>query len=265
MDSGSKRWSKALAKFSPTDQPGGCLDVATRFFAPRYRRDKLFLHERNLSKKARRNVREVTLGCPQRVTAGTPDLDPNYAHTLELFLKQQEPRVSSDLDYVRCAQSGDTRAFEYLYRSHVGRVYAVCLRLAADPERAAEWTQDTFVRAWEMLGSYRGESAFSTWLHRVAVNVALAALRTDHRRSARIQTTDDLELYEGEGTTPADEGFDLEKAIAALPSRTRAVFVLHDIEGFHHKEISEMMEIAAGTSKAQLHRAHRLLKKYLQR
>jgi RNA polymerase sigma-70 factor (ECF subfamily) len=173
--------------------------------------------------------------------------------------------VRGDLEIVRRARSGDRHAFEDVYRTHVGRVYAVCLRLSANPEQAAEWTQDTFVRAWEMLGSYRGESAFSTWLHRVTVNVALHALRTDRRRTTHFQGTDDLESYDRAGYTPDEESFDLEKAVAALPNRTRAVFVLHDIEGYPHAEIAEMMDIKTGTSKALLHRAHALLKKALLR
>jgi RNA polymerase sigma-70 factor (ECF subfamily) len=185
----------------------------------------------------------------------------NHAHATRSRLEEHATRSIGDLEVVRRVRSGDRRAFEEVYRANVGRVYAV----SANPVRAAEWTQDTFVRAWEMLDSYRGESAFSTWLHRVAVNVALHALRTDRRWTQRFQRSDDLEAFERAGSSGADDDFDLEAAIAALPPRSRAVFVLHDVEGYPHAEIAAMMDIKTGTSKALLHRAHTQLKKALMR
>ena len=162
---------------------------------------------------------------------------------------------------VRRAQAGDRAAFQRLYEDHVGRIYALCLRLTGDPEEAMERTQDVFVRAWGKLGSFRGEAAFSTWLHRLAVNVVL----TDHRSAGR---REQREAAAGMGarSVPAPRAglaVDLERAIAALPPGARAVFVLYDVEGYRHEEIAEMTGIAAGTSKAQLHRARKLLREAL--
>jgi RNA polymerase sigma-70 factor (ECF subfamily) len=165
-------------------------------------------------------------------------------------------------DLVRRAQAGDRSAFRRLYEDHVGRVYALCLRLTGDSEDAMERTQDVFVRAWDKLGSFRGEAAFGTWLHRLAVNVVLADRRSAGRRERRMDTAGTL----GPRSQPAPRAglaVDLERAIAALPPGARAVFVLYDVEGYHHEEIAEMTGIAAGTSKAQLHRARKLLREAL--
>jgi len=172
------------------------------------------------------------------------------------------PAVSDDL--VARAREGDRAAFEALYRAHAGRVYALCLRLSADVLRAEELTQDTFVQAWRGLRAFRGESAFASWLHRIAVNAALGTHRASERRERRV-----LPLAEPpQGRSDAvDTGLavDLERAIASLPPGARATFVLHDIEGYAHEEIAGMMGVAAGTSKAQLHRARRLLREGLTR
>lgn len=166
---------------------------------------------------------------------------------------------------IRRAQAGDTAAFERLYRTNVGRVYAVCLRLAADPVRAEELTQDAFVRAWEKLGSFRGDAAFSTWLHRIAVNAFLMSARTDSRRAARLRIVGDPVDVGGGGAVPVPEtGIDLERAIGGLPDGARTVFVLYDIEGYRHEEIAQLMNIAPGTSKSQLHRARKLLREALE-
>lgn len=162
---------------------------------------------------------------------------------------------------VRRAQAGDTTAFERLYEQEVGHVYAVCLRMAANAQEAEALTQDAFVRAWQHLDGFREESAFSTWLHRIAVNVALSAQRSARRREARVRSTDDLTPFDHPAPQPAPEAtMDLEKSIATLPEQARAVLVLHDIEGYKHAEIGAMMGIAPGTSKAHLHRARTLLK-----
>jgi RNA polymerase sigma-70 factor (ECF subfamily) len=165
---------------------------------------------------------------------------------------------------VRRAQAGDADAFGTLYRAHAGRIYALCLRLEGDPGRAEELVQDVFVRAWRSLGSFRFQSAFGTWLHRLAVNVVLADRRAAWRRDRRVMTTEDPEAMEppGAGHDPALR-MDLEAAIATLPPGARAVFVLHDVEGYQHREIASMTGIAEGTSKAQLFRARRLLRKAL--
>lgn len=176
-----------------------------------------------------------------------------------------EPRRDVN-DLVSAAQQGDETAFRSLYDLSVERVYALCLRLAADPGLAEELTQDVFVRAWEKLRSFRGESAFSTWLHRLAVNVVLTERRTRGRREKRVFPTGALADLERAPAGPAPgTRMDLEQAIAALPPGARAVFVLHDIEGYQHEEIAEMSGLAEGTSKAQLFRARRLLRELLDR
>jgi RNA polymerase sigma-70 factor (ECF subfamily) len=167
-------------------------------------------------------------------------------------------------DTVTRAQQGDPSAFRELYESHVGRVYALCVRLAGRREEAEEHTQDVFVRAWERLATFRGESAFSTWLHRLAVNEVLQSRRASGRRAARITLVEDPASLEG-ATMPAVPSSDLSQAIAALPEGARTIFVLHDVEGYQHEEIGRMLGIADGTSKAQLFRARRLLRERLGR
>lgn len=169
-------------------------------------------------------------------------------------------------DLIARAREGDQAAFRELYETHVGRVYALCLRLTADPAHAEELTQDAFVRAWERLGSFRGESAFSTWLHRLTLNVVLAERRAVGRRERRVTLTDDPEALGSfsRSTSPTDR-IDLDGAIARLPPGARAVFVLHDVEGYKHEEIAAMTGIAEGTSKTQLFRARRLLREALNR
>ena len=165
---------------------------------------------------------------------------------------------------VREAQSGSVPAFERLYREHSPRVYALCLRLAADPAQAEELTQDVFVRAWEKLSSFRGESAFGTWLHRLAVNEVLGRRRAEGRRGARVMVVEDLTIFES-AREPAQEGvrLDLEAAMATLPEATRTVFVMHDVEGYTHDEIARLTGRAEGTCKTLLHRARKMLRERL--
>jgi RNA polymerase sigma-70 factor, ECF subfamily len=164
------------------------------------------------------------------------------------------------------AQHGDVDAFGELYREHAGRVFALCVRMSGDRIHAQELMQDVFVRAWERLGSFRGDASFGSWLHRLAVNVVLTGVRTDSRREARVTLAEDLAAAEsGRGSTgdvgAADPGvaIDLERAIAGLPPGARTAFVLHDVEGFSHGEIAELTGLAEGTIRAQLHRARKLL------
>jgi len=163
-------------------------------------------------------------------------------------------------ELVRRAQTGDTDAFGRLYRLHVGRVYALCLRIEGDAARADELTQDVFVRAWERLPGFRGESAFGTWLHRLAVNVVLADRRAAWRRDRRVTLDEEPVALASASATDPGLTLDLEAAIAGLPPGARTVFVLHDMEGYQHAEIATMTGIAEGTSKAQLFRARRLLR-----
>jgi RNA polymerase sigma-70 factor (ECF subfamily) len=167
-------------------------------------------------------------------------------------------------DLVGRAAAGDVEAFEELYRVNVGRVYALCLRMAGDPTLAEELAQEAFVRAWQKLGSFRGASAFSTWLHRVTVNVVLGHRRSTARRETRVSAVgDNLPRDVAVREARTAESIDLERAISSLPDGARTVFILHDVEGFRHREISSLMGIAVGTSKAQLHRARKLLRKAL--
>jgi len=184
------------------------------------------------------------------------------ALTLDIGLTES-PAGNADSVLVHRAAAGDTAAFEQLYRSHVGRVHGVILRLLGmDRARAEELTQEAFVRAWQKLGSYRHESAFSTWLHRLGVNTALMELRG--RRDEYAMADDELQAAAG-GEVPfcAGERADLERAVWNLPPRARAVLVLHDVEGWKHEEISLELGMAVGSSKAQLHRARGLLRRAL--
>lgn len=187
-----------------------------------------------------------------------------FATSLENVVTRTESGTPHIPDLIQKAQSGDVRAFQHVYRENVGRVYAICMRMVGEAGRAEELTQDAFVRAWEMLGSFRGESAFSSWLHRLTVNVVLIDIRTAKRYQSRVQSTDDLERYDSPGAGISGDSIDLENAIASLPPQARAIFVLHDIEGYRHEEIAGQMGLAVGTSKAQLHRARRLLREALQ-
>jgi RNA polymerase sigma-70 factor (ECF subfamily) len=169
---------------------------------------------------------------------------------------------------VRRAQEGDVAAFERLYRDNERRVFGLCLRLSSNASLAEELTQDVFVRAWRKLSSFRGESAFSSWLYPIAVNTALSERRARVRRTSRVFATDDLTPFEKapeEKRAGPEAGFDLQAAMKSLPPGARAVFVLHDVEGYRHQEIAQMMDIAVGTSKAQLHRARALLREALSR
>jgi RNA polymerase sigma-70 factor (ECF subfamily) len=171
--------------------------------------------------------------------------------------------VRSGLDTdVALAAGGDASAFERLYQTHVGRIHSLTRRMLGTHE-ADEVTQDIFVRTWQKLGQFRGESAFSTWLHRLAVNVV-----NEKRRSFAIyreRMSDDPAALDTITVLPAraDLTVDFEHAIGQLPPGAREIFVLHDVEGYKHREIAAMLEIATGTSKRQLHRARMLMRRHL--
>lgn len=165
-------------------------------------------------------------------------------------------------DAVMRARSGDSRAFEQVYRTHVARVYAVILRMTADPALTDELTQTAFVRAWQKLATFRGESSFATWIHRLAVHVVLADRRAHGRRIVQL-TADGIP--EGAAKTPPHPGvrLDLEAALETLPPQARHVFVLHDIEGWPHEDVAAALGVTTGTTKSQLHRARALLREVL--
>ncbi len=171
-------------------------------------------------------------------------------------------RASGLSDDVALAAAGDVRAFERLYREHLPRVHGLVRRMTAGRD-ADELTQDVFVRVWQKLASFRGDSAFGTWLHRLAANVVIERFRTDATRRQR--HVDGEEIFD---TLPAlrasgDLAMDLEGALEKLPDGAREIFVLHDVEGYKHQEIADLLEISVGTSKAQLHRARMMLRRHL--
>lgn len=174
-------------------------------------------------------------------------------------------RDDAETVLVRRAASGDTRAFEALYRQNIGRVFGAIVRLTGGNEaRADELAQEAFVRAWQRLGSFRFESAFSTWLYRLAVNTALMDLRSRAGAEALEDAMPEQDTFAGADTVMRHATqLELERAIAKLPPRARAVLVLHDVEGWRHEDIANELGMAVGSSKAQLHRARGLLRKHL--
>ena len=169
-------------------------------------------------------------------------------------------------DLVRRVQSGDGDAFEALYRRTVERTFALCLRMSGNLQHAEELTQDVYVRAWQKLESFRGESRFTTWLHRLAVNLVLQDRRTRGRRANREELTADPGDF-GAVAQRAMPGtrVDLERAIDGLPEGAREVLILRDIEGYKYDEIAELKGVALGTVKAQIHRARRLVREALEK
>jgi RNA polymerase sigma-70 factor (ECF subfamily) len=168
-------------------------------------------------------------------------------------------RVDAD---IALAASGDQCAFERIYRTHVARIHSLARRMLGSHE-ADEVTQDIFVRTWQKLSQFRGDAAFTTWLHRLAVNVVI-----ERRRGYAIQRermADDPSALDAVSVAPArgDLALDFENAIEQLPPGAREIFVLHDVEGYKHREIASMLGIATGTSKRQLHRARMLMRQYL--
>ena len=171
-----------------------------------------------------------------------------------------------DSDLVDSAREGDCIAFEKLYRRHRDRIYGLLWRLSGgDSALAEDLLQEAFVRAWQKLGSFRGESRFGTWLHRLSANVGLSDRRTRLRRVEHEQGMSEAadRTAIGARDVVAGKRMDLEQAISKLPERARTVLVLYDIEGYSHAEIAETTGMAIGSSKAQLHRARKLIRESL--
>ncbi len=169
----------------------------------------------------------------------------------------------ADAALIAACRKGDLAAFEQLYRRHHARIYALCWRLCAnDAHQAEDVLQETFVQAWRKLDGFRGDAAWTTWLHRLAVNIVLAEKR---RGSHRLRMVSDTLPSEGIAMAPNEShaDHDLEAAIASLPPRARLVLVLHELHGYSHVEISAMCNMAEGTSRAQLNRARKLMRQYL--
>ena len=167
-------------------------------------------------------------------------------------------------DDVALAAAGDVSAFERVYRAHLPRVHSLVRRMTGGRD-ADEVTQDVFVRVWQKLGTFRGDAAFSTWLHRLAVNVVIERFRSETLRRQRLRDGDDIFDTIAAPTRSRDLSMDFETALAKLPNGAREVFVLHDVEGYKHHEIASLLDISAGTSKAQLHRARMMLRRHLGR
>jgi RNA polymerase sigma-70 factor (ECF subfamily) len=186
---------------------------------------------------------------------------------------ESERSADDERALIHRAKGGDTTAFEALYRSHCGRVHAICLRLTRDAATAEDCVQEAFVSAWQHLDRFAGDSRFGTWLHRIAVNQALGVKRKHKRRSAHLRLVD--APADEDGLAPLDRApapsrdeaaqIDLEQAIAELPEQARKVFVLVGLNGYTHQESGAVLGIAPGTSKAQLHRARQLLMAQLER
>ncbi|MDT7543466.1 MAG: polymerase sigma-70 factor, subfamily [Acidobacteriota bacterium] len=173
-----------------------------------------------------------------------------------------------DFELARRAAAGDMGAFEEIYRLHQRRVYSLCLRMTQNAAESEDLSQEVFVHLFKTINSFRGESHFTTWLHRMTVNQVLMHFRRKKRR--RTESLNDGETFtevasRDAGVTPSADALALDAAIAQLPPGYRAVLILHDVEGYEHEEIARMLGCAAGTSKSQLHKARFKLRTLLKR
>ena len=180
----------------------------------------------------------------------------------------EKPQGPSDFDLAKRSAEGDTKAFEELYHRHFRRVFALCLRMMGNPTEAEDMTQDVFVQLFNKIGMFRGESAFTTWLHRMTVNQVLMHFRKKSTRSELLTDEGETPIQIVQGTAnpnsmPVVDRISLERALKQLPVGYRTVFVLHDIEGYEHYEIANMLGIAEGTSKSQLHKARLKLRQLI--
>lgn len=167
----------------------------------------------------------------------------------------------SDAELVTLCKSGDTVFFKKLYDRYIGRVYAFALRLSGNTDLADDLTQEVFIKVWENIGSFKGDSALYSWMHKICVNAFLMKLRADKNYEKKIGESYDeklLTVFSGD-----DFSIDMEKAMVKLPPQAKMVFILFEIENYKHKEISEMLNIEEGTSKAHLHKARKILREEL--
>jgi len=177
---------------------------------------------------------------------------------------------ATDLELAQRSAQGDREAFEDLYHRHFRRVYALCLRMLGNPSTAEDLTQEVFIHLFNKIGSFRGESAFTTWLHRMTVNHVLMYFRKSSTRSELLTIEGETPIQivrgtENENRMPIVDRIALEKAISELPPGYRSVFILHDVEGYEHEEIGRMLNCSTGTSKSQLHKARLKLRDLLRR
>ena len=178
------------------------------------------------------------------------------------YAQAEDTRVDWEGALVQRARAGDARAFERLYREHAGRVYGLCLRMTRDVQLAEDCTQDTFINAWRALPNFETRSSLSTWLHRIAVNVSLAKRRKVSPVEPLPADAEESGAQEWTLETPV-EVQEIESAIGGLPDGARDALVLHALYGYSHGEAAQMLGIAEGTCKAQLHRARKLLRERL--
>jgi RNA polymerase sigma-70 factor (ECF subfamily) len=188
--------------------------------------------------------------------------------TEDVTVAEVGTKEPSDYELAQKSAAGDTAAFEVIYRRHFRRVYALCLRMMGNPVEAEDMSQDVFLQLFNKIGMFRGESAFTTWLHRMTVNQVLMHFRKKSTRSELLTDEGETPIQivkgtENPGTMPVVDRISLERALQQLPPGYRTVFVLHDIEGYEHYEISDMLGIAEGTSKSQLHKARLKLRQLI--
>lgn len=174
----------------------------------------------------------------------------------QVFAQKQEQ------EWIANAKNGDRNAFNQLYKLHVGRVYALCIRMLSCREQADDVAQEVFVQVWLKLDNYRGDAKFSTWLHSVATNTVLTHLRKQKNWLQKVFSIEEQPQAEQAGNEIEDLS-DLDKLILRLPEKSRIVFVLFAVEGYRHEEIATMLNIAVGSSKSHYHRARSLLKEWL--
>jgi RNA polymerase sigma-70 factor (ECF subfamily) len=185
---------------------------------------------------------------------------------------RRNPPIAGEEEAIEKARNGDARAFEILYAMHKRRVYSLCLRMLGNVAEAEDLTQEAFLQLYRKIGTFRGDSAFSTWLHRLAVNVVLMHLRRKGLPQVSLEET--LEPSQDDGPrkdigardltlSGSIDRVTLERAIENLPPGYRLVFVLHDVEGYEHNEIAEMLDCSIGNSKSQLHKARMKLRDLL--
>ena len=189
-------------------------------------------------------------------------------NTLIMTVTAERTQPVSDLDLARAAAAGDSAAFESIYEQHHKRVYSLCLRMLGNASQAEDLTQEVFLQVFKKIGSFRGDSAFTTWLHRLTVNQVLMHFR---KRGVKLEHTSEEGDFTNVVETPLGstrrismvDKLALEKAISELPPGYRTVFVLHDVEGYEHEEIADMLGVSIGTSKSQLHKARMRLRQLL--
>jgi RNA polymerase sigma-70 factor (ECF subfamily) len=170
--------------------------------------------------------------------------------------------TKSELDLIRLVQAGDKQAYNRLYKQYIGKVYGLCFRLTGEKMLAEDAAQEVFIQLWRKIGNYQGDSKFSTWLHTVTSNITISYLRKQRGWLQRMFNIEDSVAMHEEAQASSAE-VDLESYIVRLPERARIVFVLHAIEGYRHEEVAEMTNMAVGSSKAQFHRAKKLMKEWM--